>query len=169
MTETIQILSNIPDIQISQGPIVSSDHQELSWEFTTSTPNDGGRLNTDGKGRAVIFIDVGIGTDQNLTLADIVSSFGSPEFVYLSDCLGRIQCVVQLIYMSSGMVIEQLLPAKVDKNNKHTVDISPDMQVDEIWFFPPDMAGYRETFGFLADYLSESQLPWEGYKTYKEK
>jgi hypothetical protein len=71
--------------------------------------------------------------------------------------------------MSSGMVIEQLLPAKVDKNNKHTVDISPDMQVDEIWFFPPDMAGYRETFGFLADYLSESQLPWEGYKTFKEK
>ncbi len=171
MTETIQLFSRMPDIQITSGPLFidESEHMELSWDFDTPTPDDGGRLMTDINGRTISFIDLSTGRDQNLVLAEIIESFGQPDHVYLSDCRGRTQCVVHVIYVTSGMVIETLLPAEENNDYTRSVEISADVRTEEIWFFPPGEDGYRGAFGFWANYLSESQLPWNGYTTYTEK
>jgi hypothetical protein len=169
MTETLQLLSMMPDLQIRQGPLVFVDHQELIWDFITNTPNDGGRLHTDGKGKAVSFIDLSVGSDQNLTLSEIIDAFGPPDHVYIPYCPEPRQCIVHIIYLSSGMSLELFLPADIDKNNKHTVNISSNLVVEEIWFFPPNEGGYKGAFGYWADYLSENQLPWNGYTIYTEK
>ena len=170
ITETLQILSARPDVQITSGPLVDIDGttKELSWDFTTPTQYDGARMITDEEGKTISIIDMGPGLHQSLTVADVITHYGPPESVYHADCRGR-ECVVHLVYLSSGMVLETFLPAKVDKNYKHSVDISAETLVGEIWFFPPGEDGYRGAFGFWADYLSESQLQWEGYTTYKEK
>jgi hypothetical protein len=161
----------MPGIRITSGPLFNGvgKHMELSWEFDTPTPNDGGRLMTDINGQTISFIDLSTGSDQNLVLAEIIESYGSPDHVYLPDCRGRDQCIVHLIYTTSGMVLEPFLPAEENNDYKHSVDISPEVRIEEIWFIPPGEDGYRGAFGYWANYLWESQLSWNGYTTYTEK
>lgn len=170
ITETVRLLSQISGIQITRSPQITVDgtDKEMSWDFTTSTPNDGGRIITDKKGEKVLIIDIGLGTDQYLPLSEVISSFGAPSYVFLSDCRGK-ECVIQLIYLSSGMILESFQPVEMDNSYKHSVDITQDLNVGEIWFFPPGDDGYREAFGFYTDSFTERFLEWKGYTTYKER
>ena len=139
MTETTQLLSSMPNIQIKGGPSVTTDgkNQELIWDFPSFDQNDSGRILSDIDGTKILSIELGIRRNQSLKLSEIVSSFGTPDDVHIGECRGR-QCAVYLVYWSKGMVLESLLRAGVDDNFKHTVNISPDAIIDAIWFFPPD-------------------------------
>jgi len=170
ITETVRLLSQNSSVQITRSPQVTFDgtDKEMSWDFPTTTPNDGGRIITDKKGEKVLIIDVGLGTDQSLPLSEVISSFGAPSYVFLSDCRGK-ECVIQLIYLSSGMILESFQPAEIDNSYKHSVDITQYLNVGEIWFFPPGDDGYREAFGFYAVSFTERILEWKGYTTYNEQ
>lgn len=169
ITETVKILSARSDIQITQGPAVTinAKYKELSWEFTTATQHDGSRMITDNEGDTILTFVVSPGNDQSLFLSEVILSYDTPQLVYLSDCREG-KCVVQFIYMSSGMLIESFLSAEVDDNYKHSVEITPEISIGKIWFFPIGEEGYRKAFPFEANGLERS-LEWNGYMVYKEK
>jgi len=169
ITETVQLLSNTPDVRITSGPSITIDsqHQELSWFFTTFTLDDSGRIVTDIGGTVLTFV-VSPGYDQHLTISDVISYYGQPSHVLHYFCRGK-ECPVQIIFLSSGMLLDTFLPANWDENYKHSVEITPDVSVQAIWFFPVGEEGYKMAFPFYASSLSEKLLQWNGYTTYKER
>ena len=121
---------------------------------------------SDDEGDTILTFVVGLG-DQPLSLSEIISSYGAPELVYLSDCRdGR--CVVQFIYLTSGMLVKSFLPSSTDYYNKRRVEVSPDTSIGKIWFFPAGEVGYRMAFPFEAQGF-ESALEWNGYSVYTRK
>ncbi len=165
ITETIQLLSRRSDVQITSDPLGATDGEtnELSWFFTTFTLDDGGRIITDEGGTQVSLISIVIGRDQLLTLDEVLNYYGPPDYVNFTDCRGH-ECEFQLIYVSSGMTLDFFRPAKVDSNNRHSIDISPDLSVTQIYFFPSGEEGYKQAFRYNPDLL-----PWNGYTIYKER
>ena len=165
ITETVQILSDQTNIQITDGPGSMFDYQELSWRFA-NTYHDSGRLQTDLKGQAVTFIILGIDNSEDLKLSEVIAAFGEPDQVTISRCPKRLHCDVFLIYNSSGMLVELYLPAEVDKDSIHNVNISPDLLVEIIWFIPSGEKAFKKAF---VGERGRVLMNWEGYTTYQEK
>ncbi len=133
----------------------------LSIEWSSKQQNDVyGFAFSDFEGKMTASLDIR-GT-QSTKLKDVVGTFGFPSDVVAHDCWDS-SCFTQLIYLSSGMMLD-VYPAP---DRRGFVKISPDTEVEEIWFFPPEQDGYITAFPQYSEGSSIWAVPWEGYTKYK--
>jgi hypothetical protein len=169
MDETFAVLWNNPEIHITQywtEPIGSSKEKSISWKFIQS--NDGGIAFSDHEGEILQFIRLDLSNDQLLTIADIISVFGLPTKVYLSDCRNERDCVVEFLYIELGMSAStNVLKAKYRNNQGYSVSISEETKITRLHLHASGEEHYREDLGGWADY---DTIPnWNGYGEYLEK
>ncbi len=133
----------------------------LSIEWSSKQQNDVyGFAFSDFEGKMTA--SLGIRGALSTKLKDVVDIFGFPSDVFASDCMAS-SCFTQLIYLSSGMMLD-VYPAP---DRRGFVKISPDTEVEEIWFFPPEQDGYITAFPQYSEGSSIWAVPWEGYTKYQ--
>jgi hypothetical protein len=167
ITDTLQIVRSMPGIKDLNGPLQypNSNAQEVKWHFI-DTLNEGGRAISDNEGH--FLKSIALGFNKSLTLADVLPVYGPPSKLVFSDCRGDpigSVCTIQLIYLSSGMLLNLYLPATHERENTFTAKITPDTEVHTIWFFPPGLEGYNSSFFPPID-QPDRLMNWNGYSTY---
>jgi hypothetical protein len=166
ITDTLKIVGNMPGIMYLKGPLLSfpnSNQKEVDWHFV-NTFNEGGRAISNNAG-VIQSILLGIGPNKSLTVGDVVSAYGPPSNVVFSDCRGGMGCVMHLVYLSSGMVLQFFVQNANVSGTIFKVEMNPDFKVEGIWFFPPGLDGYRSSVYPPIDTLDEL-MNWNGYSTY---
>jgi hypothetical protein len=154
-----------PGIKIDPvvGPGPLSEMRQMTWVFDSSSDNGGVQTDEGGNVVSKIFINI----YQTVTVGEVVAKYGPPTHVMLYYCRNdwsSPNCEVHLVYKNQGMALE-IDPKNLDKN-KYQVNISSDLKVRAIFFFPDDGDGYVKTIGQHSFNYPQYFFNWNGYSTY---
>lgn len=159
------ILSHVSGIKIANNPtVLSGNTRQMDWRFDQS--NDGGDVTTDDQGKVISKISLGF--YEKLTTEEIISAFGQPTDVLLYDCrseFGKHTCEVHLIFQETGIALRTGLIDNFGKN-MYQVNISPQTEINGIWFFQKINGTYEKVIGRNSFNYPQYFIKWKGYSNY---
>jgi hypothetical protein len=161
---TIRNRSDVENIYQDSGPL-SKSQKKLSWHFTES--GETGEIYSDLDGIKVATII--IHTKNPIPLEKIVSHFGPPDELSMSQCLpeGKLTCTTSLLYPEIGLAIRfYSFPITKENNPNYKINILPDLKIYEMILFSSGIDGYvQATKNKVADNLDRT-WKWEGFGDY---
>lgn len=162
ITDTQKILSELPWINVDYGPgKVRPNDSRLTLTWQTAHPSQvSGYAYSDNQ--EDLTIDLGFEGILSTKLKEVIDNYGNPSHVFVVDCQ-YYRCYTEIIYMTSGLVINLVL----DKDWRGNVNVSPDAEIRGGKFFPPGGNGFSAAFPGDAERFQKKAVPWVGYSKYK--
>lgn len=147
---------NVTDpIEVKSG---SGDYSYASW--LANQGNGRGMLWSLNSEEYVSKITLNFrGLSKAITLSDILSFFGDPQFIVVDENRGNI-CADSIFYEQKGM---QVLIIQQCRNGKAV--ISKDTEIEEVSLYPLQAPGFPQVNHWLVD-MDKYTTPWIGYGKY---
>jgi|SRR4030066_264070 len=145
---TIKIINIYPD--------------SIEWEFLPTGGN--GYVESQYNKNTVDIIYLGLGTEQYLTLGDVIKNYSDPTYIHFEQNMHNLKrCFFFVFYESSGVVFSNRdLPCKELKQGDIStvdLDVSPDIILNSI-----TMVATGDRFAEYAG--SVNPINWKGYGNY---
>ncbi len=165
MYEAYELLPQIPGVKVTFPPVKNpfDNSKQMQWQLDGSDST--GIADSDELGELITLLTLTVGSDQLLTVEEVISSYGSPSEVVITGCreeLFRKSCVTHLVYADLGIVLDIFLIDVGD--DKPQVEVLPDSGVEKIVLFPSGDEYYQMFWpnGKQEGYFFQ----WNGFKVY---
>ncbi len=166
MYEAYELLPQIPGVKVTFPPVKKTfdNSKQMQWQLDGSS--DTGIADSDEQGELITMLTLTVGAYQLLTVEEVISSYGSPSEVVITDCRGELfrkSCVAHLVYADLSMALGIFLRDVGD--DKHRVEVLPDSRIEEIMLFPSEDDYYLKIFwpnGKQEGYFFQ----WNGFNVY---
>ncbi len=99
---------------------------------------------------------------DKLPIRLLISKFGQPDYVRITQCDPNGRCPTHAIFMDEGMVVE-VYPENMDGYLNPIVEISAETNVLMIYFLE---AGLNNYYDYYYHGMNVSLSPWKGYSEY---
>lgn len=148
----LSTLENLPDV------IITFQSQDMvGWEYKNPRSGAGTLIAYQG---VITGIRVGVPPSENLELSKIFNVYHYPDYVNLYDCREGM-CSTILVYIDEGMILGIYVP-NYGSENVPRIEIASKSIVNDVWFFPSGMDGFKKSAFQNIDLLTA----WKGYGIY---